>query len=198
VTKAEKTREFILERTAPLFNCKGYAGTSLTDLTEVTGLTKGALYGNFASKEDIALDAFRYAMTKVKATAQSKIGNANTCREKLLAMLEFYSEYVFRPPVAGGCPLLNAAVQVDDDQAFMKRIVVKELMQTVEFIEDLLSHGIIAGEFNDQFEPKDLAYIFFCSIEGALMFSRAERSVEPMEIIIRHCKNLLDQITIKK
>ncbi|WP_144916166.1 TetR/AcrR family transcriptional regulator [Mucilaginibacter frigoritolerans] len=35
------TRDFILQKVAPLFNKKGYAGTSLSDLTDATGLTKG-------------------------------------------------------------------------------------------------------------------------------------------------------------
>lgn len=45
--KSERTRQFIIEKVAPIFNRKGYAGTSLSDLTEATGLTKGAIYGNF-------------------------------------------------------------------------------------------------------------------------------------------------------
>ena len=42
--KAERTKIFIAEKTAPLFNQKGYAGTSLNDMTDATGLTKGAIY----------------------------------------------------------------------------------------------------------------------------------------------------------
>ena len=41
------TSDFILETVAPIFNRKGYAGTSLSDLTAATGLTKGAIYFNF-------------------------------------------------------------------------------------------------------------------------------------------------------
>lgn len=43
MTKAEKTRNFIVEKTAPIFNMKGYAGTSLNDITAATGLTKGSI-----------------------------------------------------------------------------------------------------------------------------------------------------------
>jgi hypothetical protein len=69
-------------------------------------------------------------------------------------------------------------------------------MQTVDFISDLISKGIAAGEFKKGIRPKELAYSFFCSIEGALMFSRVERSREPMDIIVTHCKRTLDQISI--
>ena len=47
MTKAEKTKQYIIEKTAPVFNRKGFAGTSMNDIVEVTGLTKGSIYGNF-------------------------------------------------------------------------------------------------------------------------------------------------------
>ncbi len=47
MTKAEKTKQFILEKAAVLFNQNGYAGTSMDDIMKATGLSKGALYGNF-------------------------------------------------------------------------------------------------------------------------------------------------------
>ena len=47
LTKAEQTTQFIIEKVAPLFNQKGYAATSMSDITRVTGLTKGAIYGDY-------------------------------------------------------------------------------------------------------------------------------------------------------
>jgi TetR/AcrR family transcriptional repressor of nem operon len=195
VTKSEKTRQFIIERTAPLFNKKGFDGTTLTDLTNSTGLTKGALYGNFADKEDIAMEAFKYSIRKVKSLVSDKVSKAPTFKKQLIALLEFYAEYVNKPPVAGGCPLLNSAIEADDHRLSMRKVVARELMSTVEFIASLLTKGIKAGEFVNTVKPYELAYVFFCSIEGALMFSRVEKSSEPMDIIVTHCKKMLDQIS---
>ncbi len=49
-TKSDRTKQFILEKVAPVFNKNGYFGTSMSDITEATGLTKGAIYGNFKNK----------------------------------------------------------------------------------------------------------------------------------------------------
>ena len=57
-SKAQRTAQFIIEKAAPLFNTRGYAGTSMNDITRATGLTKGAIYGNFDNKEEIAIAAF--------------------------------------------------------------------------------------------------------------------------------------------
>ncbi|HEY0652742.1 MAG TPA: TetR/AcrR family transcriptional regulator [Chryseosolibacter sp.] len=198
MTKSERTRAFIVEKTAPLFNTKGFEGTSLSDLTEATGLTKGALYGNFADKDEIAIEAFRYSAKKVKRMVAQHLLPANSYKKQLTLLLEFFATYVFEPPVVGGCPLLNSAIEVDDHRTSMRRIVATELNATVDFITSLIEKGIKAKEFRKDIKPRHLAYTLFCSVEGALMFSRVERSKEPMEIIVKHCKKILDEIEIKK
>ncbi len=60
MNKAERTKQFIIEQTASIFNKKGYAGTSLQDITAATSLTKGSIYGNFGGKDDVALAVFDY------------------------------------------------------------------------------------------------------------------------------------------
>jgi AcrR family transcriptional regulator len=194
-SKATKTKNYILARTAPVFNTKGFEGTSMTDLTASTGLTKGALYGNFYNKEDLAMEAFKYSVRKVKEFVRQRVEQEVTFKRQLRAMLDFFADYVFHPPVPGGCPLLNTAIQVDDQLPAMRRVVVKELMSTVMFIYNLLNKGMKAGEFRKDINARELAYTIFCSIEGAIMFSRAERSEEPMKIIVKHCKKILNEIS---
>ena len=196
MTKAERTRQYIIRKTAPLFNKKGYEATSLSDLIDVTGLTKGALYGNFKDKEEISMEAFKYSMQKVRELVSKEMEGSITYKQQLFALLDFYSNYVFNPPIAGGCPLLNNAVEADDFHTSMRRVVVKELVRTVDFIESLISKGVVAGEFKTEIKSHELAYSFFCSVEGAIVFSRVERSREPMDIVVRHCKSIVEQISI--
>ena len=60
MTKGEQTRRKIVEAAAPIFNKHGYDGSSLHDLMEATGLKKGGIYRHFASKEELAAEAFDY------------------------------------------------------------------------------------------------------------------------------------------
>lgn len=195
MTKADRTRQFIIETTAPLFNTKGFAGTSLNNLIEATGLTKGSLYGNFKDKEEISAAAFRYSMAKVREMVREELQDVVTFKKQLYALLDFYARYVFNPPVAGGCPLLNTAVEADDHHTSMRKVVTKEIISTIDFISGLIKKGIASGEFKKDVKSKELAYTFFCSIEGAIMISRVERSREPMDIVVKHCKQILEQIS---
>src|SRR5687767_14035959 len=101
LSKSARTKKYILARTAPIFNTKGFEGTSMTDLTTSTGLTKGALYGNFYNKEDLAMEAFKHSVRKVKEFVSHRVEDEVTYKRQLRAMLDFFAEYVFYPPVRG-------------------------------------------------------------------------------------------------
>ena len=193
--KAIVTRQFIIGKTAPVFNTKGYNGTSLSDLTEATGLTKGSLYGNFENKEEIAIAVFHYSMEWVREAARLKMDKVRSSKEKLLALLDFYSEYVFRSPIPGGCPLMNNAVEADDHHSFMKKAVATEIKRTIDSIAALLTRGKKEGDFKSSINEKEIANVLFCSIEGAIIVSRVSSSDAAMKSVANFNRNLLKLIS---
>jgi AcrR family transcriptional regulator len=198
MNKAQRTRRHIIEKTAPLFNVNGFDGTSLTDLCRVTGLTKGALYGNFTSKEELATEAFRYTVSKMRSVGSRSMLSQTSYRKKLDALLSFFLLAVLNPPVRGGCPLLNTAVEADDHRPSMKRVVVEELEKSVNSMTKLLDRGKATGEFRKDLNSREMAMLFFCAIEGAIMFSRVSASKEAMEIVVKSLKSAIDSICIKQ
>src|ERR1700752_1700722 len=107
MSKAEQTKQFIIEKTAPIFNMKGYAGTSLSDMTEDTGLTKGSIYGNFEDKDAVALGAFHYNARMVQDIMRQEMDKCDTMRDKLLMYVHVYERYDKYPCPKGGCPPMN-------------------------------------------------------------------------------------------
>jgi AcrR family transcriptional regulator len=57
----ERTRQRLLAEAQRLFRERGYAATSLEQIAEAAEVTKGAIYGHFASKEDLMLSALEAA-----------------------------------------------------------------------------------------------------------------------------------------
>lgn len=196
MTKGERTKQQIIEVTAPLFNTKGFYGTSIADLCAATGLTKGALYGNFKSKEELSKAAFQYAISRMRSVGNEDIQRKSTYKEKLIALLEFFSCYVLDPPVKGGCPLLNTAIEADDHRKGMKKLVAAELQNSISHIMHLMEQGKKGGEFKPELKSREMALFFFCSIEGAIMFSRVSSSEEAMKTIVKNCKSILDSYSL--
>ena len=91
--KAEKTSAYIIEIVAPIFNKNGYAATSISDITKATGLTKGAIYGNFESKEQLAIAAFKFMVKSLMKAIVKHMDKSDSPIEKLLLISDFYRNY---------------------------------------------------------------------------------------------------------
>jgi TetR/AcrR family transcriptional repressor of nem operon len=91
--KAEKTSTFIIERVAPYFNKHGYTGTSLSDICKATGLTKGAIYGNFKDKEELAIKAFNYTVKRALGNLGEQLSPEESGLSKLFRVTNYYRNY---------------------------------------------------------------------------------------------------------
>src|SRR5271168_2982969 len=119
MTKGEQTRREIVRKAAPLFNQKGFAGTSLADLMDATGLQKGGIYRHFCSKEELAVEAFDYAWQKAVSGRLDGVVELPDAVDRLNKMVE---NFVHKRSglVPGGCPLLNTAVEADDGNPILR------------------------------------------------------------------------------
>jgi TetR/AcrR family transcriptional regulator, transcriptional repressor for nem operon len=169
--KADKTKEFILEKTAPIFNTKGYAGTSLSDMTEATGLTKGSIYGNFANKDEVALAAFDHNLKKVTRIIRLEMDKQKTIREKLLVYVNVYGNVFEHLLPVGGCPILNTAIEADDTHPALKKKAADAIASWRAKIILLLEDGIELKEFKAGIDAEQIALTIIAMIEGANMIS---------------------------
>lgn len=171
MNKAERTRQLIVEKTAPIFNTKGYAGTSISDMTEATGLTKGSVYGNFANKEEVALAAFDYNWKQAQRVVRAEMDKRRTSKEKLLALVGVYDHQNPDLPV-GGCPLLNTAVEADDTHPALRERAAEALRSWKKHIVSVIEAGIAAKEFRANVDAEQTALTLIALIEGAVMIAR--------------------------
>src|SRR5579862_7410816 len=125
MTKGEQTRRKIVEAAAPIFNKRGYQGSSLSDLMEATGLKKGGIYRHFSSKEELAAEAFDYTWEAALQTRMLHVDEKSTGVERLKQSIASFIDH--RSPVAGGCPILNTAVDSDDGNSVLRTRVSKAL-----------------------------------------------------------------------
>ncbi|HZE83204.1 MAG TPA: TetR/AcrR family transcriptional regulator, partial [Puia sp.] len=169
--KAEKTKQFIIEKTAPLFNTKGYAGTSLNDMTDATGLTKGSIYGNFANKDEVALAAFDHNLKKIDDIVRQEMGKQDSIREKLLVYVDVYDNFLKFPFPAGGCPILNTAIESDDTHQLLREKANDAIMSWKSRIVGLIEKGIKAKEFSPAVDAAEVALTMIAMIEGAIMIT---------------------------
>ncbi|SEO16393.1 transcriptional regulator, TetR family [Flavobacterium sp. CF108] len=173
MSKAEKTKQFIIEKTAPIFNTKGYSGTSINDMTTATGLTKGSIYGNFENKDEVAIASFKFNVKKLHDVLSREIEKQRTFKEKLLVYPRVYAKYKSLDVTLGGCPILNTAIESDDTHPVLKKYAERTLLYWKEKLMYLVNQGINAGEFKAKsINAENTALTIIALIEGGMMISK--------------------------
>lgn len=166
IPKSEKTRQYIIERAAPIFNKKGYAGTSLSDLTQATGLTKGSIYGNFKNKDEVALHSFKHNVDIIINAYTVEMSKVDTCLDKLLVFSGIYRKMYQEIQNMGGCPILNTLVEADDTHFELHAQAVKILNLWKKGIVQVINKGIKNKEIKSSTDSEKIAGLIISLIEG--------------------------------
>jgi TetR/AcrR family transcriptional repressor of nem operon len=194
MTKAERTRHFIIEKAAPLINRKGMAGTSINDIMDATQLTKGSVYGNFENKEEICYEAFDYLLKRVGSALGVAMSAKKTYKEKLFAFMDYYPGTLVQDGYYG-CPMMNFGVEADDTNPVMKQKVGKAINSTEELVAKLVRSGIEAGEFRKDVDAESFAVKAFAMIEGGMWIARIQNNNKQILMIISMLKKEIEQFT---
>ena len=194
--KSDKTRQFIVDRAAVLFNRQGFSGTSMDDIMKATGLSKGGLYGNFKSKEDISIAAFEYAVDVVKNQIAMRTHIIENAIDKLKAVVYFYKEHLFDPPIEGGCPILNTSIEADDNNPILRERVLDALKYWQGRILITLQYGIDRGEIRKDADLDDFATLFISTLEGGIMMSRLFKDNQQFDIMADQLIKSIDELKV--
>ena len=193
--KGEETRERILARSAQLFNRQGYAGASLTDIMRETGLEKGGIYNHFTSKEQLALEAFDYAYELVRQRVRRALAGKFNAIERLLAIVSVFQSEVDDPPVAGGCPILNTAIEADDANEVLRDRARNAMDDWRDTIHRIINRGIERGEVRPTIDPDEVASLLIATLEGALMLSNLYKDPVHMKRAADHMIRYIESLS---
>ena len=170
--RSERTRQLIIDSAAPIFNKKGYAGTSMSDLTTATGLTKGSIYGNFKDKDDVAVHAFQHNIDLIFDFFSKELKAAGPTMDKLLAYPRGFRK-IYRMILSyGGCPILNTAVEADDTHAVLRKMAVDVLAKWKKSITSLIEKGKSEGIIGTATDARNAAEILIALMEGGSVLSK--------------------------
>ena len=172
MSKAEKTKAFIIEKSSPIFNTKGYAGTSLNDITKATGLTKGSIYGNFDDKDAIAQAVYNYQVTGLSKRFTALTDQHEMAIDKLSAFLSYYRNNWKQTFERGGCPILNASIEADDNLPFLKKSVQSSITVWVKYIANMIELGKKQNQFKKNIDTMEYANTIVIVIEGGIMMGK--------------------------
>jgi len=189
--KAERTKIFIAEKTASLFNQKGYAGTSLNDMTDATGLTKGAIYGNFEDKDDVALAAFDHSMNSLISQVRELQADERSALGKLKAFITVYRNGLRSPVLKDGCPIVNTGIEADDTHVLLKEKANAALSRWHKSVSAIIQQGKMQGEFKENVNSNEFASLMIAMIEGGFTLSKISGDASYLNQSLDHLEQVI-------
>lgn len=197
MSKAEATKAYIIQQAALLFNQKGYAGLSITDIMEATGLKKGGIYNHFKSKDDIAIQAFDYAAGLVQQKVWNVVRQQKDSISRLKAMLQFHSDYIDNPPLAGGCPIMNTAIKSDSACPILRDRAREAMESWHHLVVKIVRKGIKKQEIRSDIDAETVASFLISAIEGAIVMSNLDGDAIHLKRVIESLNDYVESLAYR-
>lgn len=189
--KPDEIRESIINHAMYLFNTRGIAQTSIQEIMQATGLPKGAIYRRFETKESIVLAAFERAGQILRQYFAQAEREGSCALDKLMNISAIYQDAAHNPPIPGGCPLLNTAVESDGTFPELRQKAAEAYVGMVRFVQSIIEQGVRDKELRPDIDAADMAAYLIDSMEGAIMASRLTGSNAPVERNMNYTESLL-------
>jgi len=189
------TSSYILEKVAPIFNKKGYVATSLSDITEATGLTKGAIYFNFKNKEDLAVQAFKKNIESMMPIT-TEIKSYDNAIDKLKIIGTIYGEYFLNVQSKGGCPILNVGIDAKYNNPELYQLAKSILNDLISGLERIVEKGKSKGQVKVEVDSRVFAQSMYALIEGGIFVSMVNEDKTYLDNALKSLNILIDNIKL--
>lgn len=166
--KGDLTRQNIIEKSMQLFSVKGYYNTSIADIIQATGLTKGGLYGHFANKQEIWYAVYAECARIWKSIVFQEVKDISDPLERLARVIEnSMKNYLGGGIFEGGCFMLTSLVDLAGQSAPMSRHVLEGFQKFSALIRRWLEEAAQQGILREGLNPAEIADFILISLNGA-------------------------------
>ena len=195
-SKGARTRRHIIEKSLQLFSVKGFYNTSISDIQQATGLTKGGLYGHFASKADIWYAVYDEAVTIWKNIVFKDMRSNTGPLERIITFIENdVEDYLGSDVFDGGCFFLNMLVELSGQSAAMSERILSGFVHLSKLMQTWLEEAGNYGMLKEGLDHKEIANFIVISLNGAAALYISSRdplilkqTVSQLQFYIRQLK----------
>jgi TetR/AcrR family transcriptional regulator, transcriptional repressor for nem operon len=191
-------KDKIIHEALRQFSSKGFMSTSISDILESVGTSKGGLYNHFKSKEDLFFAVLSEAQKIWRQRNLADLDRFERPLDKLKQILENYRDQylVDSENFPGGCVFVALAVELHDQQPHLAQEINQGFERFKDLIQRLLDQGKAAGSLRNGFDTGMATEIVFSGILGACVTYTLEKSKENLDCTIKGLIDFLNMISL--
>jgi TetR/AcrR family transcriptional repressor of nem operon len=194
--KGTRTRQNIIKKSLPLFCVKGYFNTSISDILEATGLTRGGLYGHFAGKEELWYAVYDEALRIWRAVIFKGIRSSAGPLERIQTLIENDIKIKLGKDVfEGGCFFHSMLVELSGQSTAMTDHLMQGFNRLAGLLCAWLKEADEQGVLKDDLNFSEIAdHIIICLNGTAAVYASSrnpallDQTVRQLSFYIRQLK----------
>jgi hypothetical protein len=121
------------------------------------------------------VEAFDYAVRMGARRFEQALAGKRHAADRLRAIILVFRGFALDPPIPGGCPLMNTAIENDDSNPVLRQRAVEAMERLRELLRNIVIKGIQRAELKPQSDPDQVATLMLATLEGGLMLSKLYR-----------------------
>ena len=193
--KGTRTRQNIIEKSLQLFCVKGYYNTSINDILEATGLTKGGLYGHFSSKVDIWYAVYDEALGIWRQVVFKGIQSNSSPLERIQIFIENDIKNKLGDDIfEGGCFFHSMLVELSGQSDAMSRHILSGFRQLSELLCTWLEQAHQQGLLKKGLNFNEIANYIIISLNGAAALYASSRDPAILDHTVSQLRFYIRQI----
>ena len=183
-----------MEAATELFHLYGYDGTSIDMLIKKAGVSKSNFYYYFEGKEELGLSVLtKLADEHVRQFSEAMQTDLNAHEQFMEVYKMSFTSHssLLKRPIYPGSFFGNIALEQSSINEKFRSLLDKYFQECEALIEEGLRRGMEQGFFKEDIDPKELARFMVSQFEGAVLLTKARKSLSPIKDVIRQGKYLL-------
>ena len=187
-------KDKIMDAATELFHLYGYAGTSIDMLIKKAGVSKSNFYYYFEGKEELGLNVLtKLADSQVREMSEIMQTDLNPVEQLLNCYKRAFSSHhdLFKQPIYPGSFFGNITLEQSSINEKFRSVLDKYYQECEALVEGCLIKGIEQGYFYENLDSKQLARYLVSQFEGAILLTKAKKSLSPIKDVIIQGKKLL-------
>jgi TetR/AcrR family transcriptional repressor of nem operon len=161
---------------------RGYFGASVRDIVKAAGVPQGSFTNHFSSKEPFAEEVLELYFALVRQNMEKTLRNdSRSPLHRLRQWIDLQIAFLRQAEFRSGCLIGNFSIEASDDSKRIRERLGQIFKEISESIDYCLQAAVDAGELSASNDVRELAGFLYSSLQGAILQSKVEQSVEPIK-----------------
>jgi len=189
------TKEKILDAAQQLMLAKGFPATTVDEICQAAGFTKGSFFHYFASKEHLGKEVLdRFYVLLQQTIDQGSFRKKSDPLQRVYSYVDRFIEMSTNPELPNGCLLGHFTQELSDTHPEIRSLCAQYFAEWAALLKHDLDEAKAKHAPRVSFDTQSVAEYFLAVMQGSRILATAKQDVKVFEQNLRHFKRYVKSL----